>query len=330
MKVLHYTSALLPPTFLPLSDKVENHMMQADSNRNAFAFYRYACNQLDEVNPMVVHIYGSWDWRLGVIAFAAYRHNKVVVYSPMRGLTSTNIEWNPFKRRFWQFMLHQFLALRCADILVMQDNYEAGIFHTTGLGKGQEEILPAPTSDDDNVQKEFMYSLYNKLVDTYYMRFITPQEKQLVTSMVQFAMLGVDSQIVMPNIQDVSFRRISFYVHDEDVEDIVRQGAEKAQIPLPELTEITDDMRYPRKNVKQMGGFSDKNLVAMIRVANKIGLNNLTLRHWAELYHLFRYEYYDEDKAVQELARHRLKKTTKKIQNQLTELFFLKPGYKIL
>ena len=68
----------------------------------------------------------------------------------------------------------------------------------------------------------------------------------------------------------------------------------------------------------------------MIKAASKIGLKNLTLRHWTELYHLFRYEDYDEDKVVQELAKHKLKKTAKKIQNQLTELFFLKPGYKIL
>lgn len=304
-------------------------MMQADSQKGVFAFYRYVCSQLDEVNPMVVHIYGSWDWRLCVIAYAANRHNKVVVYSPMRGLTSSNIEWNPFKRRFWKFMLCQFGALRYADVIVMQDNYEAGIFHATGLDKGHVEILPAPESEEDEVQKEFMYSLYNKTVDTHYMRFITPQEKQFVTSMVQFAMLGVDNQIVMPNIQDISFRRVAFYVHDEDVSDIVKQGAEKAQISISEWTEVTDNMCYPKK-YKQFGGFPDKSPFAMIKAASKIGLKNLTLRHWTELYHLFRYEDYDEDKVVQELAKHKLKKTAKKIQNQLTELFFLKPGYKIL
>lgn len=304
-------------------------MMQTDSQKGVFAFYRYACSQLDEINPDVVHIYGSWDWHLSIIAFAAYRHKKVVVYSPMRGLTSSNIEWSPFKRRFWQFMLCQFGALRYADVIVMQDNYEAGIFHTTGLDKGHVEVLPAPESEEDEVQKEFMYSLYSKAVDTYYMRFITPQEKQFVTSMVQFSVLGIDKQIVMPNIQGLSFRRVAFYVHDEDVIDIVKQGAEIAQISIPEWIEVTDDMRNLKK-FKPFGGFQDKNPVAMIKAAGKIGLKNLTLRHWTELYQLFRYEDYDEDKAVQELAKHNLKKTTKKIQNQLTELFFLKPGYKIL
>ena len=327
MKVLHYTST---PTIVPiLTDRVENCMMQADYQKGVFAFYRYVCSQLEAVNPMVVHIYGSWDWRLCVIAFAAKRNNKVVEYSPMRGLTSSNIEWNPFKRGFWRFMLCQFGALRYADVIVMQDNYEAGIFHATGLDRGRVEVLPAPESEADEVQKEFMDSLYNKTVDTHYMRFITPQEKQFVTSMVQFAMLGVDNQIVMPNIQDISFHRVAFYVHDEDVTDIVKQGAEKAQISIPELTEVTDDMRYPKK-YKQFGGFPDKSPFAMIKAAGKIGLNNLTLRHWTELYQLFRYEDYDEDKAVQELAKHNLKRTTKKIQDRLTELFFLKPGYKIL
>ena len=226
-------------------------------------------------------------------------------------------------------MLCQFGALRYADVLVMQDNYEEGMLHATGLDKGYVEVLPAPESEADVVQKEFMCTLYNRTVDTHYMRFITPQEKQFVISMVQFAMMGKDSQIVMPNIQDLSFHRVAFYVHDEDVKDIVKEGAEKAQISIPELTEVTDDMRYPKK-YKQFGGFPDKSPFAMIKTAGKLGLKNLTLRHWTELYHLFRYEDYDEDKAVHELAKHNLKRTTKKIQNQLTELFFLKPGYKIL
>jgi len=327
LKVLHYTST---PTIFPvLSDRVENCMMQADYQKGVFAFYRYVCSQLEAVNPMVVHIYGAWDWRLCVIAFAARRHNRVVIYSPMRGLTSSNIEWNPFKRGFWRFMLCQFGALRYADVLVMQDNYEEGMLHATGLDKGYVEVLPAPESEADVVQKEFMCTLYNRTVDTHYMRFITPQEKQFVISMVQFAMMGKDNQIVMPNIQDISFRRVAFYVHDEDVKDIVKEGAEKAQISIPELTEVTDDMRYPKK-YKQFGGFPDKSPFAMIKAASKIGLNNLTLRHWTELYHLFRYEDYDEDKTVQELSKHNLKRTTKKIQDRLTELFFLKPGYKIL
>ena len=330
MKVLHYTSPLihLPSSIFSSTDKVENCMMRTDSQKGIFAFYRYVCSQLDEVNPMVVHIYGSWDWRLCLMAFAAYRHNKTVVYSPMRGLTSSNIEWNPFKKKFWQFLLYQFLALRYADVLVMQDNYEAGIFHTTGLEKGHMEILTAPDSDSDG-QKEFMYSLYNKTVDTYYMRFITPQERQFVTSMLQFAVLGADNQIAMPDIHNISFHRVALYAHDEDVTELVKQGAEKAQITIPEWIEVTDDMRYP-KGYKQFGGFSDKSPVAMIKAANKIGLNNLTLRHWTELYRVFRYDDFDEDMAVQEIAKNKLKKVTKKIQDQLTKLFFLKPGYKIL
>jgi hypothetical protein len=45
---------------------------------------------------------------------------------------------------------------------------------------------------------------------------------------------------------------------------------------------------------------------------------------------MFRYVDFDEDQAAHEIKKHGLKKTTLKIQDYLTELFFLKPGYNIL
>ena len=47
--------------------------------------------------------------------------------------------------------------------LVMQDNYEEGMLHAYRIRIGDVlEVLPAPESEADEVQKEFMDSLYNK------------------------------------------------------------------------------------------------------------------------------------------------------------------------
>lgn len=328
MKVLHYNQTA--GVLTPLSDKVENCVLESPASKNGVAFYRYVCSKIDEAAPDIVHIYGAWDWHIGVVAYAAYRKNKALVYSPMRGIMSSALEWKPTKRRFWQFVSYQYWLIRNADVLIMQDSHEDGIFRTTKLRDSGIEVLPEPSMIDEDVQKDFMYAIYNKTLDSNYKRYITPLEKQYVTAMVQLAVLDAGDQIAPPYIHNLSVRRIAFYAHDEDALEMMAEGARKLNMPMPELPEVTEDMRYPQRKSKPLGGFADKEVVNMIAASKKIGLKNLTLRHWAELYNVFRYVDFDEDIALREIQKHGLKKTTQKIQDYLTELFFLKPGYKIL
>jgi hypothetical protein len=328
LKVLHYNQTA--GVLAPLSDKVENIILECAASKNVVAFYRYVCSRINEADPDIVHIYGAWDWHIGVVAYAAYIKNKALVYSPMRGIMSSALEWNPIKRRFWQFVTYQYWLIRNAYVLIMQDSHEDGIFRTTKLRDSGIEVLPEPSMIDEDVQKDFMFAIYNKTLDTNYKRYITPLEKQYVTAMVQLAVLDAGDQIAPPYIHNLSTRRIAFYAHDEDALEMMEEGARKLNMPMPELPEVTDDMRYPVGKRKPLGGFADKEVVKMIMASKKIGLKNLTLRHWAELYNMFRYVDFDEDQAAHEIKKHGLKKTTLKIQDYLTELFFLKPGYNIL
>lgn len=328
MKVLHYNQTA--GVIAPLSDKVENSTMECSTSKNVVAFYRYVCSKINEVDPDIVHIYGSWDWHIGVVAYAAYSKNKALVYSPMRGIMSSTLEWSPIKRRFWQFATYQYWLIRNAYVLIMQDSHEDGIFRTTNLRNSGIEVLPEPSMTDENVQEDFMFAIYNKTLDTNYRRYITPMEKQYVTAMVQLAVLDAGDQIAPPYIHNLSARRIAFYAYDEDALELIAEGAKKANMPMPELPEIMDDMRYPVGKRKPLGGFGESDAVKMIMASKKIGLKNLTLRHWAELYNMFRYVDFDEDVAAREIKKHGLKKITEKIQDYLSELFFLEPGYNIL
>ena len=183
MKVLHYNQTA--GVLAPLSNKVENIILESSTTRNIVAFFRKVCSKIDEADPDIVHIYGAWDWHIGVVAYAAYRKNKALVYSPMRGIMSSALEWKPTKRRFWQFVTYQYWLIRNAYVLIMQDSHEDGIFRTTGLRDSGIEVLPEPSMIDEDIQKDFMYAIYNKTLDTNYMRYITPQEKQYVTAMAQ-------------------------------------------------------------------------------------------------------------------------------------------------
>jgi hypothetical protein len=328
LKVLHYNQTA--GVLAPLSDKVENIILECAPSKNVVAFYRYVCSRINETDPDIVHIYGSWDWHIGIVAYVAHRKNKALVYSPMRGIMSSALEWKPTKRRFWQFVTYQYWLIRNAYVLIMQDSHEDGIFRTTGLRDSGVEVLPPLTMTDEDVQKDFMFFVYNRTLDTNYMRYITPQEKQFVTAMVQLAVLDAGDQIAPPCINNLSMRRIAFYAHDEDALEVMMEGAKRLNMPMPELPEVTENMRYSLGKSKPLGGFADKEVVKMIMASKKIGLKNLTLRHWAELYNVFRYVDFDEDQAVREIKKYGLKKTTQKIQDYLTELFFLKPGYKIL
>jgi len=304
--------------------------MQVEQQKNVVLMYKTAHANIAQLNPDVVHVYGSWDWRLGVIAYAARRMNKVVIYSPVRGITPSSIEKNPSKKKFWELVMYQYWLIHKSDVVVMQDYYEAGMMDTSGMKARNMEILPVHDEQNEDAHQDYMYFIYRKAVDTNYRRFITPQEKQFVVAMVQLAMLDAASQIQPPYINNLSARRIALFAHDEDARELIIRGAEKTSLPLPEMPEITDDMRYPTKGVKIKGGFGDTDVVNMIKTAHKIRLKNLTLRHWAELYNQFRNVDFNEDEVVKELKKQSLEKTTKKIEDYLTELFFLKPGYKIL
>ncbi len=328
MKVLHYKT--LSNIHLPLTEKVENIVVQVEQQKNVVTLYKTLHAQMVQMNPDVVHIYGSWDWRLGIIAYLVHRMNKVLIYSPMRGITPSIIEKSPIKKKFWELVTYQYWLIHKSDVVIMQDYYEEGMLETSGMKCRNVEILPVHDELSVETHQDYMYFIYRKAVDTNYRRFITSQEKQFVVAMVQLAMLDAVSQIQPPYVNNLSMRRIALYAHDEDARDLIIHGAEKASVTLPEMPEITDDMRYPMKGAKMMGGFADKDVVSMIKTAHKIKLKNLTLRHWAELYHQFRNVDFNEDEAVKEIKKFSLVKTTKKIEDRLTELFFLKPGYKIL
>ncbi len=328
MKVLHYKT--LSNIHLPLTEKVENVVVHIEQQKNVALLYKTLHGQMEKLNPDVVHIYGSWDWRLGIIAYLTHKMHKVLIYSPMRGITPSSIERNPTKKRFWEFVTYQYWLIHKSDVVIMQDYYEEGMLETSEIKCRNLEVLPVHDEENEEVHQDYMYFIYRKAVDTNYRRFITPQEKQFVVAMVQLAMLDAASQIQPPYVNNLSIRRIALYAHDEDARELIIRGAEKANMTLPEMPEITDDMRYPKKGAKMMGGFAEKDVVSMIKTAHKIKLKNLTLRQWAELYHQFRNVDFNEDEAVKELKKLSLVKTTKKIENRLTELFFLKPGYKIL
>ena len=69
--------------------------------------------------------------------------------------------------------------------------------------------------------------------------------------------------------------------------------------------------------------------MTLIGKAQSVGKKKLTLRHWTELYHLFRHIDFNEDDVAKELKRLGLKKTAKKIQKTLGKHYAMSRGYDI-
>ena len=160
------------------------------------------------------------------------------------------------------------------------------------------------------------------------------------------AIADEDVKTDIPSLGGLSFRRISFLAYDEDATELMRLGAKKADIVLPQSIEAAALPRYKNKKAKKLLSLEEmsktievrrieesqteeRRAVQMIVQAQAMGTKRMTLRNWVELYDLFRNRDFNEDIVGKELRQRRLKRFTKKLQKSLKSRFELKEGYVI-
>ena len=74
---------------------------------------------------------------------------------------------------------------------------------------------------------------------------------------------------------------------------------------------------------------AERDAVMLISKAKALTLPRLTLRHYAELYAMFRHSDFDETLVAAELKRLHLQRFTIKLQKRLAEMFALRSGYDV-
>ncbi len=303
---------------------------------------------IKEINPDVVHVHGSWDWRAAAVECQSRRQRIVTLVSPHRGLSQELISIDFWNRKLPRLVLYQAWMVRnCTAVIAINDKERDDI---TALGlKKRIEVLPQMPKENESIEplREVLMTYYRKALDSTYNRDLMQKEREFVATALRSVIVDDDVVTEKPDIVGVSFRRIFFYAYDEDVMPQFVDGCQKMQLPIPPPLNVAEVPRYRNPKAKIIGTLKDipiqvkplklpadktseRDVVTMISKAEQLSMSRLTLRNYAELYDMFRHSDFNEEIVVAELKRLHLRRFTKKMQKRLAEMFELKQGYNII
>lgn len=300
---------------------------------------------LNEEQPDIVHVHGAWNYTAALVEQVARKSRYITVVSTHRGVSSEIIGIDFWKQKLPRLLAYQIWMIRNSTSLIAINDTEKENIIALGLKK-RIEVLPQIPKEGENLDmlREALMAMYRKAIDSFYYRYTTPAEQTFMEQLVAAAIVDEDVKIETPSTEGLSFRRLSFLLHDEDITELFLSGVHKMQVSMPPLLNVSATPRYKNRKAKQLGPLADVTLsksirlpedslertaVALIAKAKTLGIDRLTMRHKTELYRLFRYTDFDEEKVGKELKRLGLRKFTVMLQKYLDNLFHLKPGYHI-
>ena len=294
-----------------------------------------------EIRPDIVHIWGTWDMTGAIVERCARKERVVTIVSPLRGLATVNINTSFWKEKLPRLLAYQTVMVRSSTAVLALDDAERSDIISIKL-KSHIETLPA---EEAELQGAVM-AAYRKALDSSYLNYITDEERAFVENAVRIAVVRDDDGSVLPENQGLSFRRIYLYAYDEDVTDLLTEGARKTERPMPPLLDVSKVRRYKSKKAKNRISLVDVDaktrkiaipadkekeikVVKMIAGAKRVTMKRMTMRQWVELYDMFRNIDFDEDMVAEELQHQHLKSFTVRIQRRLRDSYNLPQGYDI-
>lgn len=294
-----------------------------------------------EIRPDIVLIWGTWDMTGAIVERCARKERVVTIVSPLRGLATVNINTSFWKEKLPRLLAYQAVMVRRSTAVLALDDAERYDIISIKL-KSHIETLPA---EEAELQGAVM-AAYRKALDSSYLNYITDEERAFVENAVRIAVVRDDDGSVLPENQGLSFRRIYLYAYDEDVTDLLTEGARKTERPMPPLLDVSKVRRYKSKKAKNRISLADVDaktrkiaipadkekeikVVKMIAGAKRVTMKRMTMRQWVELYDMFRNIDFDEDMVAEELQHQHLKSFTVRIQRRLRDSYNLPQGYDI-
>ena len=300
-----------------------------------------------KLQPDVVHVHGPWDWRAAMVERMARQQRIVTLVSPHRGLSQELISVDFWSKKLPCLMAYQAWMVRNCTAVIAVSEKEGNDILSLGLKKRIEVMPPMPREGESmEALRDDLVTVYRKALDSAYATELTQEERNVVSSALRAVIADDDIVTEKPDIQGVSFRRIFLHAYDEDVMRQLVNGCQKLQLPLPPPLNVAEVPRYRNPKAKQRGALKDANVsvkplampadrqaerdaVMLISKAKALTLPRLTLRHYAELYAMFRHSDFDETLVAAELKRLHLQRFTIKLQKRLAEMFALRSGYDV-
>ncbi len=324
------------------------HLKNGGNPLNALSAFVDINAKLKELRPDIMYAHGTWDWRAAAVERTARRQRIVTLVSPHRGLSQELIGIDFWKKKLPRLIAFQVWTVRnCTAVIAMNDKERDDIMQL-GLRKRIEVLPPVPKENESmEAMRTALMTVYRKALDSTYTAGLTQKERDVVRMAVRSFIADDDMTAEKPDTGGVSYRRIFFHAYDEDVTEMFVEGCKKMNLPVPPPLNVAEVPRYKNPKAKTLGALRDapvktktpglpadktaeRDAVMLISKAKAVTLPRLTLRHYAELYDIFRHSDFDEDMVAAELKRMHLLGFTRKLQKHLAEMFGLKRGYDIL
>lgn len=337
-------------TVLSTQHNIKIRYAHYKKSRNPFdvLLFLYSVEKaLRKERPDVVHVHGAWDWKAAAVEKIARRHHIITVVSPHRGMSLELIGIDFWKEKLPKLLAFQIWMMRNCTSVVTDNERERDVIVSL-LHKRRIEVMPPIQGDNEGNEAlcNALMTVYQKCLDTVYARKMPKKERNVVGTAVRALVADDDVETPLPDVTGVSFRRIYFYAYDEDVMQQFIDGCAKMQLQVEPPLNMDEVPRYRDPRAKKRGALdevevkmkalrlpedkaAERNAVLLLCKAKKLGMSRLTLRHYTELYSLFRYSDFDEDLVREELKRLHALRFTKKMQRKLAVMFGLKRGYSI-
>lgn len=328
---------------------IDVHYIKPVQGKNPLQFRRFEAsvrNVIKEVNPDIVHVHGAWDFMAAMAEWKSRHENVTTVVSPHRGLSQAIINIDFWNKKLIRLLTYQLWMVRgCTAIIAVNEKEKEDVM-SLGMKK-RIEVMPEMPKDIDKAgqMRDALMAAYRKALDSTYFRHLKDEERNFVDSLTKAAVVDADTEVAAPDTKGISFRNVFFYAYDEDVTELMLQGAQKLHVAMPPTLSVEKQPRYVNRKAKKRGSINDaaskKSIslnqsqgmeyvaVSQIAKAHSVTLNRLTLRRYAELYKLFRYTDFNEDVVGKELKRIGLKGFTKELQKTLAVRYGLQPGFNI-
>lgn len=364
MRILHYIS------HVRREDLLSQYLSTLTTAQEKLGAEIAIATQRDDVtakmklfHPHIVHIHTLWSLHAAEVARQARRNNCGVVVSPHGQLDAYRCRNERRWHKKMATMLFQRRMIARADALMPTTEREAKRLEDLAWNDHIDLVGNAMLASRVTQEQmaELSLRLYRKVLDTRYAHYLTPEDYEMVGTLLHAAIDHTPTSPIpaeridrLQTLDADKWRRICLWADDEDVMPLLHNGTQRLAIDTatPAIDPSAID-RYPRRRPKQKGQLPDDELLNASEMAKdkwKEVLQNeseplrqvvtlllnartlsrtktLSLHHLCDLYRAIKLLDYDEDRLKSLLDRFSATRFARGVVGLLDQKLLLGEGF---
>lgn len=343
MRILH---------FYPESDRmIAQYVNMLCDTMGEHAETSTACNllsvrkELRRQRPDILHLHGCWTLAAAIASRLARKNGVRTVLTPHGQLEQWIIKQRYWKEKLPKIILYQKETVRRAySVIAMGRMEESGLKRLNWNRRIETVRNPLIT---ESISKQDACALilktYRKVLDTDVLNVMNKSTARAIEPLIKAGLTGNHQWLddreynALVNHDDIDWRKILVYSHQENILQTVRHGMETLFLPVPDIPLAEVPCYYPdgftapsplSDTIEDGKSDADKRIVAMIRLIRKhASRKKLSISHIVELSAELRRCDINDDKVAEMLEEQRLDKFARRLMQILNEMTGLDEGF---